>query len=174
MKDPLRTWKRRRALSISGVAIVLAGIAAWAFQPILDRGLSVPSIDPEHLSTPTEAVRAPVQRDPIDARAFRTMLWPLEPVAPLTEVLPAELAQTAAKEVAPRGAESGSSLVLVGILEERDGLRAAIYDSESDKLIIAQSGSSVRSLRVMAISRDGVRLSDDVSTFWLALERGDR
>jgi len=173
MNDPLRTWKRRRILSIAGVAIGLAGIAAWAFQPVFDGGPSMPLIDSELRPVRVESESDPLPREPIDASVFRTMLWPLEPVAPGSDIAPDEPAKAAGAEPSPRGSDAGSSLVLIGVLEEREGLRAAIYDAESDKLIIAKGGSSVRTLRVMAISRDGVRLSDDVSTFWLALERGN-
>lgn len=157
--DPIRLWRRRErlALAVGGCAVFAAMV--WAFVPLAP----VPEVSTE-LRTPTlerALKRGPL---PLDRAAFAAKLWNPVP-KPVTPSVVPEPRQAAAAP--PR-------LQLIGIVNESaaDGssvLRAALYDPDTDRLHIVESGKSIGRVRVASVAVDSVRLDIDGREATLAL-----
>lgn len=147
--DPTRTWRiRQRWTWLAGGAALTAGLA-WSFQP-----LSPPSLDESRLEIGDPAVTALAahqgdQRE-FDAAAFAVNLW--NPPPP-----PAAAADDALAIEPPKPL----NLQLIGIISEAgsSGYKAALYDVESDRILIVASGDKVRDHTVTTVTERMVELT---------------
>ncbi len=153
--DPIRTVRRQIRFTwlIGTSAIVMC--ALWAGfplelwdQPDLTITLAQPS--PQSIEQASES---------IDRSAFVARLW----------YTPA--AQVGSEQSEPEVAKRPGSFrfQLIGIINDSGQLKAALYDADTDRLLIVTSGDRIRQHTVTAISAEGVELSDGRSTIRLAL-----
>lgn len=154
--DPIRTWRRRRAIAGSAGAATVLAACTWAIRPLTglaDAPAPIATLSPQAPPGPS------VDKTPLafDASLFQIRLWH----APLAEEPPSE-ANAQSSPPAP-------NLELIAIIDERDRYLAAIYDLGADRLHIVADGQQIGRLHVVAISGDGVDLREGSRLFRLAL-----
>jgi hypothetical protein len=125
----------------------------------------MPQTPPDHVDVPVEIKPPPrdeppaAQSDLIDPGAFAVKLWnPLPP--PST---PETLAATSEPPVPLK-------LQLIGIITEQEVHRAAVYDPDSDRLLIVSGGDRIDHHTITQVTSSTVELSDGQSTRTLTLK----
>jgi hypothetical protein len=150
--------RRIHATWLAGAAAITS-CALWAAAP------------PGESSRPDGAVvvAAPLPKlvnappNPIDPQAFTARLWNPGPAE--------QASQVAQHEVAVRSATM--PLQLIGIINEAGQLKAALYDPQTDRVLIVTSGDRIGQHTITQISASTVELSDGRFTSRLKL-REDR
>ncbi|MCH8825287.1 MAG: hypothetical protein IH984_17460 [Planctomycetes bacterium] len=101
----------------------------------------------------------------LDLSAFTANLWNPPPVKKTSTAL--------AKKEPPRA--KPLKLQLIGIISDGNTLKAALYDPDSDQLLIVANGQSILGHTIRDITKDTVLLSDGRFTHYLQLEadKGD-
>ncbi len=99
---------------------------------------------------------------PLDPSAFTAKLW--NPPSPPAEV-PEKV--TVQRTVPPKPLR----LQLVGIIDDGQTLRAAVYDPDTDRLLILASGERVLQHTITSITADAVMLVDGRVSHRLTLRR---
>lgn len=113
----------------------------------------------EHPSTPSGSLHVP-----LDPSAFTAKLW--NPPPPPPEV-PEEVT---VQRTVPR---KPLRLQLVGIIDDGQTLRAAVYDPDTDRLLILASGDRVHQHTITSITAGAVMLVDGRVSHRLTLRRDD-
>ncbi|MCH8342415.1 MAG: hypothetical protein IH983_00320 [Planctomycetes bacterium] len=131
--------------------------AWWAVLPLEQHpgGTAVTMNQP----SPGLIENSPNASDTIDLVAFAARLW--------NPPLPQETDQQRQSKSAQR--QELIRLQLIGIINDGGALKAALYDPDTDRLLIVRSGDRIRRHTVTAISAEGVELSDGRSTTRLTL-----
>lgn len=144
-RDPLRTWRRRLAVTLVAVAVALVSIGAWALkappqwvwqESPVNKGATTKE-------TRSEAVAA------VDRAVFEKSLW-------VTFQKPGA-AEAAAAETQKRK-ELPLEVDLIGVSEFGGALVAALYDRRADRLFLLKSGESIAVATVAEVTRDQVTL----------------
>jgi hypothetical protein len=159
LRNPLERLKRwQRGLWIAA-APLLALLALWALRPMSIAPIASPTPtfeprDREHPSAPSSA-------PDIDPRIFAVALW--NPPPP-----PEKPAETALAQAAP---PKPLNVQLIGIITENGQSKAALYDADSDRLLIVADGERVRDhvVHIVGGPKGMVELSDGRSTRTLTL-----
>ena len=140
---------------IGALAIVMC--AWWAALPLeqYPAGTAITMNQP----APGLIEKSPNASDTIDLGAFAARLG--NPVAPQ------ETDQKRQSKSAKR--QELIRFQLIGIINDGGQLKAALYDPDTDRLLIVQSGDRIRDHTVTAISAEDVELSDGRSTTRLTL-----
>lgn len=156
LTDPIRTWRRRRAIAGSAGAVA-AGIAfVWAIVPIrIPDAANSEGFAREGESASTPGVVAP--EPPFDAAVFQVRLWNA-PVAP-GEALAAN-----SEPPAPP-----PNLELIAIITESQRYLAALYEIGADRLHIAGAGDRIGRLEILQVDSGGVDLRDGSRSFRLSI-----
>ena len=110
-------------------------------------------------SSPGLIEKSPNAADTINLVAFAARLW--NPVAPQ------ETDQQRESKIAKR--QESIPFQLIGIINDGGQLKAALYDPDTDRLLIVQNGDRIRDHTVTAISAEMIELSDGRSTTRLTL-----
>ena len=165
-EDPVLALNRStRAWAIAAGALAL-GVGVWAFWPI-DRA-------PLSLESASGAEHAPPPKLALNADAFAAPLWTPTPPAPAPVVVQ--------KPVTPP-----LKLQLIGITRDTPPqggspvLRAALYDPDSDKLLIVAAGEKIKLIgtatspssptyTVASLTADAIELTDGETTRTLSLK----
>ena len=140
---------------IGASAIVMC--AWWAALPLeqYPGGTAITMNQP----SPGLIEKSPNAADTIDLVAFAARLW--NPVAPQ------ETDQKRQTKSAQR--QELIRLQLIGIINDGGQLKAALYDPDTDRLLIVQNGDRIRDHTVTTISAEDVELSDGRSITRLTL-----
>ena len=175
MSDPIRFWRLCSAAAVCAVLIAAVLAGWWAFAIDAEHGSNRPLPQlpaTEALVPKDDSADRPVQLR--DTSMFRVDLRPAPAIEDANQADEYDRAEKSPADVEISGQAAARSpatqLMLVGIIEHHDGLRAAIYDPATDRLQILSSGATIGSLSVMTISRRGVRLAGGEATFELELE----
>ncbi len=105
-------------------------------------------------STPSDSLQVP-----LDPSAFSAKLW--NPPPEVSE-------EVTVQRTVPR---KPLRLQLVGIIDDGQALRAAVYDPDTDRLLILASGERVHQHTITSITADAVMLADDRVSHRLTLRR---
>lgn len=133
--DPHQRFLRRQALLVGACWIGVALVAAWAWRlPVL--------ADSVIATAPVRTGTAPLQPPAIDAATWNVRLW-----RPFTDEAHPVAVQASAS--APR---------LYSILQQGDGLIAAIAPSPSAALVYLKAGDISHGFTVVRVESDGVVL----------------
>lgn len=162
IQNPLTTLQRRqRALWLMGVPIASA-CGWWALRPLPPApSLAIDSLQPDSavVSVPTPEA----QRPATDPATFAVTLW-----SPPPQEVAAPQAQPP-----PPPAPPPLNVQLIGIITEvREGQtiqKAALYDSDRDRLLIVADGERVRDQTLRVLAGGVVELSDGQTTRRLVL-----
>ena len=134
--------------------VVVAGLAMWSWRPLKDLEQGVVEVRlREPPSDPSDSLHVPLDRS-----AFTAKLWN----PPLPEVSNEATAQRTIPTKPLR-------LQLVGIIDDGQSLRAAVYDPETDRLLILASGERVQKHTVTSITADAIELANGRSSHRLTL-----
>jgi len=150
--------RRLRATWLAGSAAITSCVL-WAAAPLgessrPDGAVVVAALSPKLVkATP----------NPIEPQAFTARLWNPRPAE--------QASQVAQQEIAARSATM--RLQLIGIINEAGQLKAALYDPQTDRVLIVTSGDRVGQHTITQISASTVELSDGRFTSRLKL-REDR
>jgi hypothetical protein len=182
MTDPLHILRRRGWWTGAAGSVLVIGCAVWALRPLPAQTRVMPVIDwsaTAEGSSPDADARA----DAFDAGAFGARIWSVPAVAAAD--LPPPPPPPAPNPLPP---PPPLKLQLVGIIREPDGgpipgdkrggtpgLRAALYDPDTDRLFIVASGERIGDRTVRSITPTAVELSGTRGTgsARLALVRGE-
>lgn len=140
----------RVLVPVCGLAIAVSGaIALWPLPP------------PRSLLAPTQSADeevVPFRLASLDLDAFRVPIWvapPPPPAPPTPEPPPPPL-----------------RLTLLAIVREGNNYKAALYDPDTDRLLVVASGESVSGRTVESVQSDRVSLRDSKGTRTLVLQQG--
>lgn len=145
-------------ITFAAGALTLVASVVWAAYPVRS------SIDTSEMTVETRSPETAVERHvaAVDSHALqRVRLWN-----------PLPLPATAQAEPAPEPPKPLRAQ-LIGIIEERGQLHAALYDPDEDRIVIVKEGESVKTLTVMAIKPRSVELFDGQSRHELRLKETD-
>jgi hypothetical protein len=139
---------------LGGAIIVACGWWALMSRPLTDTADS-----PISLKSPTDenaAQTAPLEQ--IDPNVFAVKLWNPPPPPPTPETLASKPEPT-----------KPLKLQLIGIISEVGAHKAAVYDPDTDRLLIVASGDKVAEHTITEITAKTIELSDGRSTRTLRL-----
>ncbi len=130
---------------------VLLGCAVFAAWPQSATPIALPKIEP----------LAPEKKVPprLDLTAFRTPLWVADAAPP-----------TAPVQAAPTPPPPPLKLQLLAIIHEGDAYKAALYDPDSDRLLIVAAGERIGTRSVESIDKAKLTLNDGAARRVLALK----
>lgn len=156
LTDPIRTWRRRRAITGSAGAVA-AGIAfVWAIVPIrIPDAANSEGFAREGESALTPGAAAP--EPPFDASVFQVRLWN---------------APTQSDEALAASREPPApppNLELIAIITESQRYLAALYEIGADRLHIAAAGDRIGRLEILQVDSGGVDLRDGSRAFRLSI-----
>lgn len=132
---------------------VLASGAAFALWPVAPTRISPPVFE-----TTTSEPKKPVAA--LDLAAFRTPIWVAEPPPPAPVVQ------------APVPPPPPLKLQLLAIVREADTYKAAVYDPETDRILVVAAGEKLGTRTVEQVDRSSLTLRDDTGKRVLALKEG--
>ena len=142
--------KSARGMTTLFICLVLsAGI--FAFRPIPHREVATPRIEVAPLAKPTIAA--------LDLAAFRTPIWIAEPPPP---------APVAAAPPPPP--PPPLKLQLLAIIREDNTHKAAVYDPDTDRLLVVSAGEKLGLRTVEQVDATSLTLRDDTGQRVLALK----
>ncbi len=153
--DPIRRLTRSTRLTWLFGCTIIALCAMWAWQP--HEPLERSEIPLDFHPTTTPLIQD--ERERIDQSAFVARLW-----NPSREARDRRLAVQTAPPPKPL------RLQLIGITDDGRRLCAALYDPDTDRLLIVTSGDHVKRYTV-TITPDAVELADGQVTHRLALRK---
>ncbi len=156
MNDPLSIWRTRIRLTMILGTIAMLGFAAWAFTPLIRT--TSPSSQIVIASHPT-LNHITDDKPPFSINAFSVKLWP--------NARPSQ--SPASIQPSPTNTIPLPHLQLISIIQEDHGLRAAVYDSNQNKLVIIQPGDQLPPFTVSAITETAVKLQRGNTTRVLPL-----
>lgn len=136
-------------------ALLVVFVGSWALWPLGKSRVEAPEYEGELSSAPREAAVT------LDIDAFKAPIW----VAAAPPPAPPPAA-------APPPPPAPLRVQLLAILHEGDGHRAAMYDPDSDRLVVVRTGDRVAGRLVDAVDSDRVALRDDRGTRMLTLRDG--
>ena len=144
--DPILAWRRRIAATALGGAAAVAACAWWALRgPTTAPAAILPAAPPQD----PPGVETPEAPGPLawDAAVFDVALWnpPPRPPPPAPAV---------AERVEPL------RLQLLGIVTTADGLRAALYDPQDDRIHLVSDGGMIGAIGVVRVGDGVVELAD--------------
>lgn len=144
---------RRLRLALSGM--VVAGAAGFAFWPVRPEVFTAPVIERE----------APMKREatPLNLAAFRAPIWVAEapPPAPVAAAAPAP-------------PPPPLKIQLLAIVKEGAVYKAAVYDPDTDRIVVVAEGEKVGARLVERVEESRLTLRDQVGARVLALREGGR
>ena len=137
-----RTAVPRRLVVACCSAVVVA--AAWSLWPLGELRTAEPVLDSNPGPQPEQA------RAQLDVSAFRAPVWiATSPPPPLAQAPP------------PPPPPAPLRVQLLAIMKEPGGYRAALYETDTDRLLVVSAGEHVSGRVVEAVSEDRVALRDD-------------
>lgn len=155
LNDPIRSIKRTMKLIWLIGSITIIACASWAF--LLQNEVSVDSTTIDlHKAAPL-AVNNTDQS--LDQSVFTVNLWN----PPTVKISKTNVSKQEPRRVKPL------RLQLIGITNDGNTLRAAIYDPDSDQLLIVASGQSILGHTISDITKDAVLIADGRFTHYLRL-----
>jgi hypothetical protein len=146
--------RRIRATWLAGAAAITSCVL-WAAAPL---GESNQPNGAVVVAAPSSKLVKATPK-PIEPQAFTARLWNPRPAE--------QASQVAQQEVAARSATM--RLQLIGIINEGGQLKAALYDPQTDRVLIVTSGDRVGQHTITRISASTVELSDGRFTSRLKL-----
>ena len=160
--DPILALRRStRRVVIVGAALVVAAFA-WALWPIERAPLALAEATGQPQATPA------AERLAFNADAFKATLWTPPPVPPTAPV------------IAQKPPPPPLKLQLIGITRDTPAeggtpvLRAALYDPESDQMLIVAAGEKITSGKarytVASLTADTIELADGDTVRKLSLK----
>lgn len=155
--DPIRRIQRRIRITWLGGAVVAVLCGLWAGRTIDSSGQAD---DASALNQPSpRPAQPPEPPEPIDRRVFEARLWNPPPA----QATPEQPDRPVAKRPEP------VRFQLIGIIDDGGPLQAALYDPQTDRLLIVRSGDRIKQHTITAVTADGVELSDGRSVSRLTL-----
>jgi hypothetical protein len=141
---------------IAGGAIAIALSASWALWPV-----QVPNVPDPMLDSSTDKPRSAMTLTALNLDAFRTPIWVSPPPPPEPE-----------KPAAP---PPPLKLQLLAILSENGVYKAALYDPDTDTVLVVAAGETLGSARtVESVLADRVAVRDARGLRTLALREEQR
>lgn len=142
-----------RRIMLAGLVAAVA-VGSWSYWPMPHS-----SGEPGVLPAPSPATAPPAVAT-LDQAAFRVPIWiaPPLPPAPVQAVAPPPLPPL--------------KLQLLAIMHDGRVYRAALYDPDSDRLIVVAAGERVGARTVDLVAPDSVRLRDESGVRTLSLKEG--
>ncbi len=141
----------RRAFVIAGL-VLCATFAAW---PV---AVSHPNTTAPIITEPESTKK---QVAALDLAAFRLPLWVADP-APAPPPAPA----------APAAPPPPLKIQLLAIIHEGEVYKAAVYDPDSDRILVVAAGEKIGARRVDKIDKATLTIRDDTGKRVLALKSG--
>ena len=143
--------QRTRKVAIVGAVAVISG-AAWVLLAPAAKPISAPTFD---LAAKEDATTQP----PLEIVAFQTPVW--------TIALPEAPKEAAAPPPPP---PPPLKVQLIGIMKEGDLYKAVLYDPDTNKVRVVETGDDVQGRRVELVAMDNVRIRNGASTQTLVLK----
>jgi hypothetical protein len=145
---------------------IVAGCGWWSLMPQVARDMVSTSINLK--ATDSNETAASTVEEEIDPQVFTVKLWNPSPPPPPATPAPETLA--AKPELA-----KPLRLQLIGIITEGSGSdggthRAAVYDPDTDRLLIVASGDRIAEHTITEVTSNTVELSDGRNTRTLSLK----
>lgn len=138
---PARIGPTRVPPILIATALALTGaVTLWASWPLGSAEVATPAI-----ASPATLAAETLLR-PLDVDAFRTPVW---------------VAAAATAEPIAAAPPPPLRIQLLAILREVDGYKAALYDPDSDRLLIVKAGDQVARHTIETINAAEVALRDD-------------
>lgn len=156
--DPIRRLRLTIALTWSASIVVVVMLGVWAVAPRSTAFVPTSVLAPAKADPAANAAAAPLNAD-----VFSVNLW-RDP--------PAVVAARPAVRSVPVPAAQTLQLELLGITRRNTSLRANLYDSRDDRIVIVGEGDHVRRFTVNRITSDAIEMSDGRRTYKLTLEEG--
>lgn len=137
-------------VGLIAVLLACAGFAVWPIKtsPVVSPVVAQP-----------ETTKAQIAA--LDLAAFRVPLWVADPAPP---------APAAANAPAPP--PSPLKLQLLAIIHEGEVYKAAVYDPDSDRILVVAAGEKIGARRVDMVDETTLTLRDDTGRRVLALKAG--
>lgn len=157
--DPIQRVRRQsNVITLIGV-VILVFFGMWTFWPKAGRGLPLLDLDLRAPAPNADSVES--DDSPLNQELFASArLW--HPLLP---------AQGLQSTVDKTPTVTRPHLQLIGIIDEGPQRFAALYHTETDKLLIVTSGDRIEPYLVESVSRDGVELVDGRHTTRLLVKR---
>ncbi len=155
--DPIRRVRRQIRLTWLVGTLTIVMCTLWAARPVQEYSPE----DTTFSFNLAQLSAQPIEHGPhtIDPRVFAARLWNPPP----TEVALKEREASVANRPKP------IRFQLIGIINENGQLRAALYDPDTNRVLIVKSGDRIDELTVTAVTAESVELSDGKTTSRLAL-----
>jgi len=156
--DPVERWHaaRRRVVRIGGLCCVIAmGVMVWLAVRTNGADVRGAGRGVEHTRDERETVRA------FDARVFDVALWTPPPAPVVKDVI-----------AAPPPPPPPLKYQLLGISGDGGGdgpRRAALYDPETDRVVLIAQGESVSGFVVRTLTHDAIEFVDGTRVERLSL-----
>lgn len=149
MKPRRSKGQNARLLAMLALIGACASFAAW---PV--------SVSPPPESAPDLSEKEPAKKQTLalDLAAFRVPLWVADPAPPPPPVA-----------AAPPSPPSPLKLQLLAIIHESDVYKAAVYDPDSDRILVVAAGERIGGRSVDKIDKASLTLRDDTGKRVLAL-----
>ncbi len=148
--EKARGSTRMRKAALIAVLLACAGFAIWPVE--------IASVAPPVVAQP-ETTKAQVAT--LDLAAFRVPLWVADPAPPAPAVANA-----------PAPPPPPLKIQLLAIIHEDDAYKAAVYDPDSDRILVVAAGGKVGTRKVEKIDEATLTLRDDTGKRVLALKAG--
>lgn len=149
----LRNLPSPRARRTAFAVTVLFACAAFAFWPLRPIGINTPVI--ERTQSPAKQVVA------LDTAAFRAPIWVAEPPPPPPPA-----------PIATPPPPPPLRLQLLAIIRESDAYKAAIYDPDTDRILVVAAGEKLGTRTVERVDKATLMLRDQAGMRVLALKEG--
>ncbi len=156
--DPIRRLHLTIALTWAAAIALVVMLGVWAATPRPTAFVPTNVLARAEADPAADAVAAPLNVD-----VFSVNLWRDPPVV--------VAAKPAARSVPPTATQA-LRLELLGITRRDVSLKANLYDSRDDRIVIVEEGDQVRGFTVSRITSGAVEMSDGRQTYTLALEEG--
>ncbi len=148
--EQARSRTRTRKAALIAVLFACAGFAAWPFEPA--------PVVPPVIAQP-ETTKS--QKAALDLAAFRVPMWVADPAPP---------APVVANAPAPR--PPPLKLQLLAIIHEGEIYKAAVYDPDSDRILVVADGEKSGPRGLDQIDSSPLTLGDGTGRRVLALKAG--
>lgn len=150
MKPRSPTGQKARRAAIFAAPLACAAFAAWPLEPT--------HLTPTAITQPETAKR---QVASLDLAAFRIPLWVAEPAPPAPSA-----------PLAPAAPPPPLKLRLLAIIHEGEIYKAAVYDPDSDKILVVAAGEKIGIRNVDKVDKSTLTLQDHTGKRVLALKAG--
>lgn len=132
--------------------VLIGTLVVWVWWPLGSASVTPPEITAAARPVPTPLVAA------LDVDAFRAPVWVAPP--PVSAAAP------------PPPPPPPLKLQLLAIMREGTAYKAALYDPDSDRLLVVGSGDRVSGQTVDGVAADRVSLRDERGVRTLSLREG--